>query len=541
MKLAHRRTRRSAAFGVIALATAFATACGSSSSEPNSAPSSAATGKGGTLTAGLTGEFFANLDTIQAMGFTGEQMTWLGLQLYDGLTSWNLKQTTDVPTVQPGLATSWTSDAKATVYTFHLRKNVKFTDGTPWNADAAVYNINRYVKPGSPGYSKDLSAAVDGFDANLGSATKIDDMTFQINMKKGVSDAFLPQSLTLIPMGSPTAIKKFGKDFASNPVGTGPFKFASQVKGQSISMVRNPDYWKGAPKLDKLVLRFIPASTSRVQALRAGEVNFMNVAPPDAISSLKSAGYQIAEAPYSNVYRGLYDVSKPPWNNLKVRLAANYAIDRASLAKNVLNGTALPVAQVASAADPGFLPDLDQKYGYNLDKAKQLLKEAGYPNGFNATMVYAATGGGTLVGSTVVQVLQSDLAKVGIKIKLIGVDFNTLNNDAYSGKITGGASMQVASGTFVLPSLWSSLVTGNFQNIGHWSDKTFDSLYTQASQTPSLTEQTTIFEKMNTIATEQASMMSVVTDESPHAFSSKVHGFIDAKSWFSDLTGVWVG
>src|SRR5207302_6018571 len=166
------------------------------------------------------------------------------------------------------------------------------TDGTPWNADAAIFNLDRMANKSSPNFVPELNATGGILLQGVASSRKIDDMTIEI--KTDGPWSFLLGSLALIPFGSPTAIKAEGKDgFAQKPVGTGPFKVESYVRGQKLVMVRNPNYWRGPAKLDKVILRPIPDATARAAALRSGEVNWIEVPPPDDVPTLKSANFQV--------------------------------------------------------------------------------------------------------------------------------------------------------------------------------------------------------------------------------------------------------
>ena len=194
-------------------------------------------GTGGTLIVGMTAAEIPGLDTTEYESQGGEGGRFVGMQIYDGLTRWDLSQGTTVPKVVPGLAASWSVGSDGVTWTFKLRPNVTFTDGTPWNADAAVFNFDRYVNKSSPYYSAELNSQ-GGLDlAGVKSATKVDDMTIKI-ITNGPW-AYLNEDLATLPMASPTAVKKEGENFSNNPVGTGPFKFQSETPGQQLVLVRN--------------------------------------------------------------------------------------------------------------------------------------------------------------------------------------------------------------------------------------------------------------------------------------------------------------
>jgi peptide/nickel transport system substrate-binding protein len=527
--------------GVAATLLASACAAGTDSSEAPAGDAGGGDGTGGELVVGSTMSDLPNLDTTFAFSVGGESMRWVGLQLYDGLTAFDLSDPDVIPGVVGDLATDWTANADATEWTFNLRPDVTFTDGTPVDADAIVFNIERYVDPESEFYSDELSAVSGFYLGGIGGAEKVDDLTVKILTKDSQPYSFLLQDLALLPMGSPTAIEADPEGFGENPVGSGPFKFDSRVDGQSISFVPNEDYWKGAPKLDKLTVRFIPDATARSAALRAGEVNFVETTPPDDIEALEGEGYQVVTAPYSNVWRGVFDTTQKPWDNVDVRRAANMAIDRDALTGAVLSGTASSAYQVASAADPGYLDELNDQYTYDPEAAKALLADAGYPDGFSATFSYASSGSGSMDGNSIATVLQQQLAEVGIELELVPMEFATLSNEQSSGQMPGGASIAAWSGTFVLPSFWNVITTTGKSNVGKWSSAEVDDLFVQSKAATDLETQKAAFEAMNTIATNEAIWLPVATDTNPRSMAADVNDFQDPKSWFLDIRDVWVG
>src|SRR5688500_15553282 len=165
-------------------------------------------------------------------------------------------------------------------------------------------------------------------------------------------------------------------------MGSEPIKIKEMVTGHRLVMEKNADYWRGAPKIDTLILRPIPDPTARVSALRSGEVNWIEVPLPDDRESLESQGFTVHLNSYDHVWPWVFDMSKPPFDDIKVRQALNYAIDRESLSDNILQGTGQPLAQAAPEANFGYRAETDT-YDYDPEKAKALLAEAGYPDGFS--------------------------------------------------------------------------------------------------------------------------------------------------------------
>jgi peptide/nickel transport system substrate-binding protein len=499
-----------------------------------------ASGAGGTLIIGMTATNLPGTDTDFAQSEGGEGIRFVGMQLYDGLTKWDLTHSDRSPVLEPGLATSWTPNADGSQWIFKLRPNVKFHDGTPWNADAAVFNFDRYSNKNSPYYYPELNSVAGLLLGGINSTKKIDDLTLEIDTDGPLS--FLPDNLAVLPMGSPTAIKKLGNDgFAKAPAGTGPFKFESMVRGQRMVMVRNPDYWGGAPKLDKVILRPMPDAAARVAALRSGEVNWIEVPVPDEVPALRSSSFQVLTNPYSHVWPWVFDTTKKPWNDVRVRQAANYAINRESMAKDLLKGTGSPAYQFAPRGDVGYDPKLDT-YSYDVAKAKALLADAGYPNGFDTTLSFPTSGSGNMVPIPMNEALQQDLAKVGIKVKLQPVEWASMLTDFFQGRIPGGADAINISLGFVFISLWSTWFSSTSKvNAGHFADPKVDGLLTAAARELDPVKRNLIYVQVNDQLNRDVPWLLVVNDLNPRVLGPKVHGFVMPRSWFIDLTSTWVG
>src|SRR4051794_19626948 len=301
----------------LALALALLVACGApkqstpapaAGTAPGGAPAAASanasgvvqsapvTKGGGTLVVASTAANIPQSDQCPTEGAEG--FRFVGYQLFDALTSWDLTRSDVLSPLAPGLADSWeVNPSDPTVWTFHLRQGVRFHDGTPFNADAVIFALDRVMKKDAPQYSERQAGCSASYTAPIRDYAKIDDATVRITTKTPYS--FLLYSVSSILIPSPTAVMKQGtEEFMNNPVGTGPFKFVRQVERQLIEMDANPDYFRGRPKLDRLIIRPIPEPASRLAALRAGEVQWAEVTPPESIKPLKDSGFQVMLNPY---------------------------------------------------------------------------------------------------------------------------------------------------------------------------------------------------------------------------------------------------
>jgi peptide/nickel transport system substrate-binding protein len=492
-----------------------------------------------TLIIAMTASDIPILDTGLAQNQGYEGLRFVGNQIWDGLTKFNLKQGTEIPPVIPGLATKWSVDSSGTNWTFTLREGVKFHDGTPWNADAAIFGFDRYLNKSSPHFYPELNAQAGLAINGIKGATKVDDMTIKIATDGPLS--YLPSNLTTVYFPSPTAVQKYGNQgFQQHPVGTGPFIFESVTRGQRLVLKANPDYWNGAPKVQQVVMRPIPDPTARVAALRSGQVNWIEVPPPDDIPGLKESGFQVLTSSYDHVWPWVLNTQEKPFSDIRVRQAMNYAIDRDSLITNVLKGAADPELQAAARANAAYRP-ASNIYSYDPDKAKALLAAAGYPKGFTTTLSFPTSGSGNMVPIPMNEALQQNLAQVGINVMLQPIEWAAMLQNFFVGKIPGGAQMLNISLSMQQEGFWYTWFgTGSGPNVGHYSNKQVDALFAKARSTFDDAARSDVYAQATKLITRDAPWVFIVDDRNPRALAPNVKGFIEPKSWFADLTTITV-
>jgi peptide/nickel transport system substrate-binding protein len=531
-----RSRRRYAILGALAAAALALAASGGGSGYGGGGTTS---GQAGILTIGMTAGDIPNTDTVLSGGQGYEGYRFVGNSLYDGLTKYDLTQSDSTPKIVGGLATQWTSNADGTVWTFTLRQGVTFSDGTPFNADAVIFNFDRYLNKTAPQYYPAIAAQAGVALGSISAYKKIDDSTVEIDTS--APDAHLPSDMVFIYMASPTAVTKYGNtDFANHPSGTGPFVFDSETRGQQLVMTPNKAYWGGAPKLKQLILKPIPDPAARLAALQSGEVNWIEAPNPDDISSLKSSGYQVLTNSYDHVWPWIFDTTKGPLASVQVRQALNYAIDRDSMATDLLQGTADPAYQLAPRASLAYDKSNDV-FSYDPAKAKQLLAAAGYPNGFSMTVSYPTSGSGNMQPGPMNQELQSDLAKVGVKVTLEPIEWASMLTAFGTGQIPDGADAINISLTFIQESFWYLAFDSKSPlNVGHYSNPQVDALIAQSQATTDDTARNAIYAQISALVDQDAAWLVVVNDRNPRALASNVKGFVEPKSWFVDLTTVTV-
>jgi len=345
--------------------------------------------------------------------------------------------------LEPGLAKSWEISSDGKTYTFQLRKGVKFHDGTPFNANAVVFSIGRMMK------ERNVKFHGKGFDIPPQERTpeywvsmEMDDTVRSIEAAgeyavvfklKRVEAPFLANmGMDFANIISPTAFLKNPKEFLRNPVGSGPFKFVQWVKDDRIVLEKNKDYWdkSGGPYLNKVVFRSIPENSVRFLELKTGNIHICQFPnPADIELARKDKKIKLTSQPGMNVGYLSFNHTKEPWkSNVHLRRAIAHAINRKAIVDNIYHG----MGQVAKNPIPptmwGYNEDIPG-YKYDVELAKQELAKAGFPEGkglheitlWSMPVPRPYNPEGLKVGVAMI----SDLAKVGLKARIVSYDWGT--------------------------------------------------------------------------------------------------------------------
>jgi len=310
--------------------------------------------------------------------------------------------------VEPALAESWTVSDDGKVYTFKLHTGVKFHDGTDFDAEDVKFSLDRARSDDSVNAQKGLFAAIDTVEV-------VDPATVKVTLKH-------PQGSFLYNMGWGDAVMVAPESAATNkekPVGTGPFRFRNWAKGSAITLVRSDGYWGEPVFLDKAEFRIIPDAAAQVPALLSGDVQAFPFFPPDAVSQVEgNAALKVVVGSTEGETILAMNNKKPPFDNLKVRQAISYALDRQAIIDGAVGGLGIPIGSHMSPASKAYV-DLTGEYPHDPAKAKELLKEAGFEGGIKATLKlpppdYARLGG---------EIVASQLRDVGIDLEIIPVEW----------------------------------------------------------------------------------------------------------------------
>ncbi len=328
--------------------------------------------------------------------------------------------TTDL---EPALAIFWNNSLDGLTWTFNLRQDVYFHDGTLLNADVVVFSLLRSNVQTS-----------SFFDEFISQIVALDEYTVQIQLKSPYAPFLSFLAGTENSIVSMAAVNKFGNEFSNNPVGTGPYKLVKWNRGDRIILTSNINHWTGKPEIDRLVFRSIPDNSKRLLELKQENIHVMEFPnPSDLMVILEDPNLHLIMKPSLNIGYLAMNMEKPPFNNLKVRLAINHAIDKTDIIRRLYGGTGIP----AKNPIPPSLWSYDDSimdYPYDPDLAKQLLAEAGFPDGFEATLWALPVPRPYIPdGMTFAEEIQYDLRNIGIKTTIINHDWQT-----YLDKIKNG-------------------------------------------------------------------------------------------------------
>ncbi|HWG04843.1 MAG TPA: ABC transporter substrate-binding protein [Beijerinckiaceae bacterium] len=476
-----------------------------------------------------------------------EGYRFVGYSLYEPLVNWDLSRSDIETPLIADLATKWSIDpSDHNRWIFELRQGVAFTDGCPWNAAGAVWNINRLLDQKAPAYNAVQTVRARSYTSNLDSVEKIDDYTIALRTKQ--VESLLPYELTRVLMISQCAMEKAGNNwsaFAKNPAGTGPYKFDRVVPHERLELVKNPDYWNKnrVPKHDRLVLIPMPEATTRAAALLSGQVDFIEAPSPDAVDKLKSAGMNVVTNVYPHTWDYLLNFQHGPFQDLRVRQAANFAINRDDIVA-LLNGTAVAAYGIFMATSKYYGHPFE--YSYDPDKATQLLKEAKcYPCAI--TIAISTSGSGQMQPLPMNALVKSQLEAVGFKVTFDVMDWDALVNVAregwqkhinYDGVNESLGSTDPQTG--FLKSFTTVTRAPAGQNWGWYTNPEFDQLAAELMSTFDPGKQVELAQKAHEMIVKDAARLFIVDDLNPRALSPRLKGFVQAQSWFQDLTPIVV-
>lgn len=341
--------------------------------------------------------------------------------------------------LEPALAVSWDHSRDGRTWTFHLRKGVEFHDGTPFNAQAVVDNYSRQFVPNHPlrfpgsrfPYWSDIWGTSPSVITSIEAQ---DDSTVVFHLSQVVAPFVENLAMPFFGIASPKALQKYGRDSFKHPVGTGAYRFVEWIPRERIVLEANPDYWDGAPQMKRIEFRPIKDPTSRQLQLEAGKVHLITGVMVENIETLKlNRAVKVITQPGMNVGYLAMNNQKPPFDNPLVRQAICYAIERHEIAKALYHDLAI----VAHSHLPPMIWGQARvtPYDYDPARARELLAQAGYPDGFKSELWYMSAARAYYPDPKLMaECLQAMLAEIGIEVDLKVVDWGSYLEQVGKGK-----------------------------------------------------------------------------------------------------------
>ena len=460
------------------------------------------------------------------------------VNVYEGLTRYK----PGTLEVEPLLATGWTVSDDGTEYTFDLREGVTFHDGTQFNAEAVKFNFDRMLDENHP-YHNTGPFPLSFFFGAVQETTVVDDMTvkFKLNAPYApfLSNLAYPTGLIV----SPAAVMQHGADFGRNPSGTGPFKFAEWRSNEAVVVEKNGGYWGTPAGTEAVVFRPITDANTRVAEMLAGGIDMMVEVPPTSLSQFQGNGFSVVEQAGPHVWFLILNAKEGPMADKRVRQAANYAINKAAIVNDVLEGTADIAAGPTPPAFAWAYNETLEPYPYDPEKAKALLKEAG-AEGAELTFYVTEGGSGMLDPVAMGTAIQADLAAVGLKVKIETYEWNTFLGEVNPG-LEGKADMAemawMTNDPDTLPYLalrsgaWPD--KGGF-NSGYYANPEVDKLLEAARVATDQAERAKLYKEMQEIVQEDAPWVFVANWKQNAVTNDKVGNFNLEPSFLLQLQSV---
>ncbi|MEC0109272.1 ABC transporter substrate-binding protein [Paenibacillus taichungensis] len=438
--------------------------------------------------------------------------------------------------IKPWLAKEWSVSEDGKSYTFKLREDVKFHDGTPFNAEAVKFNLDRVIDPATK--AANSLALIRPYS----SSEVIDEYTIKVNLEQP-SQAFLGNlSQALLGIVSPTAAKKYGDQLGKNPVGTGPYTFVKWDENADIVVAKNKDYnWapatvenEGAPHIDTITFKIVPEEATRIGSVQSKQVLAAETVPPQNIAALKNdPNQQLLQANTVGLpYTLFFNLRKAPWDDVKVRQAVQSAVDVESIVKTLYLGN---YERAWSALSPGILgynASLEGSINPDINKANQLLDEQGWIKGADGirekdgkklTLHYVDGSPNREKRNDIAAIIQQQLKQVGIAVEVeITKDVATVIYQNWDYDLYGNS--QVNSDPNALYAFYHTSAEGERPTLSGLSDPKIDKLLEQGAVETDQDKRVDIYNQIQQYLIEQAVILPIYVFPYTVAASKSVQG-----------------
>ena len=530
-----RRFAKAASLLLAAAVTMGLTACGgqSTTTETTAAPASGETTETEASASGekvITAAISTAWDTMMPLNTTSNYTRMICDQIYDRLT-----QSRADGSIEGRLAESWTVNEDSSAVTFKLHENAVWSDGEPVTADDVVFSYQMYSDPqveAKSRYHLQYIAGVDDSGAELSEdsieVTADDTYTVTFNLKTSMyADTFLQDidTVYIIPkhiFEGKTAEEINAPTLWANPVGSGPFIYDSEINGERMEFVKNPNYYLGAPKIDRLILR-VTDSASMLAGLINGDLDMIGYGSIliDDWELAKQQENLVTESIPTTSYTTMIFNTAKPYMTQEVRQALSMAINRDVLIQAILQGEGEAVVTPISSVSPYYNENIE--VWYDPDKAKSMLEEAGFP--FDQTLVFYISSGSSATERTAALIAQ-DLQKIGVKVRIEQVDFATLMNNMLDGQHDLGL---IGSGGTLDPSESREMIyPGSSVNFCQLTDTELSDIIDEGNSKLTFEERKPYFDEYQEMIVERSPMAYLYTKNTLTAYNKRVTGLNNA-------------
>ena len=455
----------------------------------------------------------ADSDNLDYVLQDGNVNIWMFNLTLEGL----VKSSDDGTKIEPQLADTWDISADKLTYTFHVKKGIKFSDGTPVKGEDWVWSLKRARdEKGAWGFS--LEAIKD--------ITAPDDNTVVITLKQQWAPIMADLAMFNASVSSKTYFDNVGAEaYSQKPIGTGPYAITEWKKGEYILFDRNTNYWQpGLPKTDQIKMTVVPDDNTRIMQLQAGDVDAVTFIPWNRMDELsKDPKLTSVSVPSTETRYVQFNITKKELSDVRVRQALDLATDKTSLSKTILFGFGEPAKGFMAKAGMYWNSGL-QINPYDVAKAKQLLTDAGYPNGFDITITNPS---GSTVAQSIATILKEQWSKIGVKVTIETLEAATAT-DKFK-KMKTDITLRAWTNDMVDPSqqVDYACVYSNIKNFyTGWDNQDVEKLALQGKSELDDSKRKDIYYKIQELYQKDMPMLSIFHVPYPVAMKKTVTGFV---------------
>ncbi|MGE4249207.1 MAG: ABC transporter substrate-binding protein [Parvibaculaceae bacterium] len=449
--------------------------------------------------------------TIDPIASSDNASIWAELQIYDQL----VRPSKDGTKLEPGIAESWTVSPDGKEYSFKLRPDAKFSDGTPVTAADVEFSLKR-----AAGEKSEWGR----FFRPITIYQVVDDHTIVMKLEKPFTPIINNLAMFSASILPAKLVEAQGDAFFEKPVGSGPFVLNSWARGQKMELGKNPHYWeKGKPAIDGATLEIVPEDNSRVLKLKAGELDAIIEVPFNQAATLKTdSSVKVGVAQVFRVDMVQINTTKKPFDDMRVRQAMNFAVDKQAIVDGIFRGDA--VAATSSIPIMAYHNEELKPYPVDLEKAKALLKDAGLESGFKTSMLVR---GGDVTSRQIGSAIQASLRQIGIEVELQTIEGSSQFSTTKSGNYE--LSLSYATSDTIDPDqlVGFTMINPERANAFHtqWKDDRVNELYALERSTNDGDERGKMFKEIEARVHEAAPFIFLFTPKSAYAMRANVEGF----------------